>query len=74
MPEGKRIPADLIIKSAEEKRISLLKSAAEIESAMEKVDIVKQQIQQLQHLLTGITGTLPYEVKDIYGLGYRLTT
>jgi hypothetical protein len=74
MPEGKRIPADLIIKSAEEKRISLLKSAAEIESAMEKVDIVKQQIQQLQHLLTGITGALPYEVKDIYGLGYRLTT
>jgi uncharacterized protein YqfA (UPF0365 family) len=73
MPEGKRIPAELIIKSAEEKRIELLRKAAEIEKASEQIDTIKAQVEQLGKILSGIMAAVPYEVKDIYRVGYKIT-
>jgi len=73
MPDGKRIPADLLIKSAEDRRADFLKTAAEIERAAEQMDTIKEQIEQVKRLLEGITKPLPYEVIDIYNLNYRLT-
>lgn len=73
MPDGKRIPADKIIKSAAEKREKFLQEAAQLEKDMAMVDIYKNQIAQIEKILDGIEKQLGTRVKDIYNLRYRLS-
>lgn len=71
--DGKRIDANILIESAKLKRIEFLKRADQIEQMAANVETYINQIEHVKSLLHGIVDALPYEVKDIYGLNYRIT-
>lgn len=66
--EGKRIPADLLIESARERRSALLKEAATIETNMQKVDTVKEQIKALRAAIKALTDSMDWVTRDIYSI------
>lgn len=72
MPDGKRIPADLIVKSAREKRESLLREAAQIERDAAQADMFKQQLEYFREQLEKIRDSIHSDVRDIYNLDYRV--
>lgn len=71
--DGKRINADLLIKDAADTRAGFLRRAYEIETALDKMDIVAAQIKQLDKQLKAILAPIPYEIQDIYGVNVRIT-
>lgn len=73
LKDGKRIPADMIIESAREHRESLLKRATELETAIEKVPDIRRQIETLSGMICQLRDSIPYEVRDVYRLDYRIT-
>ena len=72
MPDGKRIPAALLIDSAREQRADFLKRAAELEAAPEKAKAIKEQFTQISKVVDALRDSLPYEAREIYGLNYAL--
>lgn len=73
LPDGKRIPADLIIESAREKREGLLKRAADLEAVPAKAQTLQAQFKKLSDMVDALRDSIPYEAQDIYRLGYRVT-
>lgn len=72
MPDGKRIPADLIVKSAREKREQLLQEAAQIERDVAQVDTFKQQLDYFRKQLEKLRDSIHSDVRNIYNLDYRV--
>ena len=68
-----RINADVMIEDAASRRADFLKRSSDIEKSLDKIDGVKHQIETLKTALDGITGALSCEIKDIFGLNYRIT-
>lgn len=73
LKDGKRIPADILIKSAREKREDFLKRAAQLEHDIQMIDTYKQQLNSIIKAFDSITGNISYDAKDIYRIGYRIT-
>ena len=73
MPDGKRIPADLLIESARAKREELLQRAAALEAIPEKAPAIKEQFRQLKKLVDALRDSIPYEARDAYRFDFRLT-
>ncbi len=74
MPDGKRIPGDLLIESAKDRYSRLLSNAAELESMIEKVDLIETQLKYFKSQIERIVSTIPYEARDIYNLNYHVQT
>lgn len=74
MPDGKRIDAGKLIESARAEREIYLRKAAELSAIAGQVDTIKAQIEVLKKQLKAIVDPLPYEARDIWGLGYRITS
>lgn len=70
LKEGKRIPADKIIKSLKEHREELLRKAYEIESHIDEMEQVKAYIQQTKDKLESYCRSFNTDLRDIYGLPY----
>lgn len=73
LTDGKRIPADILIKSAREKREKFLQEAAQLEHEMQMIDVYRQQIEATKKTLESITKNISWKAKDIYNLNYRIT-
>ena len=74
MPDGKRIPADLIIDAARKKRESLLRQATEMERDAAEADEKRHQLEYFKSQIDKIRDSICYEVRDIYNLDYRVRT
>lgn len=74
MPDGKRIPAGLIIDSARKKRENLLQKAAKIERDASEADEKRRQIEYFKSQLEKVRDSICYEVRNIYNLDYRVRT
>lgn len=72
LPEGKRIPATLIIEDARKRRAGLLRRAADLSVAMENVDYYKGQLEHYAAQIKKIVDMIPCEVRDTYNLDYRV--
>jgi len=72
MPEGKRIPAELIIEDARERRANILKKAYEMEKAMQNIDFYAGQLGHYAAQIKKIVDSVPFEIRDIYNLNYRI--
>lgn len=70
LKDGKRIPADKIIKSAQEKRERFLQAAAQLEKDMEQVEFYRAQISQINAMLKTVVDGIGYDARQIYGLDY----
>lgn len=70
LPDGKRIPAALLVKSAREQRERHLKDAAALETTAENMEAIKQQIKYFIDQANKLSNGLPYELRDIYGIKY----
>ena len=68
MPDGKRICADDFIKDAQERRAALLKKAADIEQTAANMDMIAAQLDGLKKTYNAIVETIPYELRDMYGI------
>lgn len=74
MPEGKRIPGDLLIESLKSCRERFLREAADLEGMIEKADFIKEQLQYFKSQIDKIVSTIPYKARDIYHLDYHVQT
>lgn len=72
MPDGKRIPADLIIDAARRKRESLLQQAAQMERDASEAEEKRRQLEYFKSQLEKVRDSICYEVRDIYNLDYRV--
>lgn len=66
--DGKRIPANLFIQSARDHQQKALKTAADIQKAIDNIDYTIDQINQLKKAIKGVINDIPYEVLDVYRL------
>lgn len=66
MPDGKRIPADVLLNSARERRSALLKTAYDIENV--DIDRVLSQLNGLKDTYNRLRDSLPYKLQDVYGI------
>ena len=73
MQDGKRINAAAFIEDARERRAKHLQRAAQIAQQVQQAQQIKDQVLQLQKALQAITEPLAWEVREIYGLNYRIT-
>jgi len=64
----RRIQSKQAIQSATERYTKLLKEAASIEEIAPQVDTYRKQLDDLDRLRSKIIGSMPYEVRDIYGI------
>ena len=71
--DGKRLPAALLIDAAAEQRAYLLKEAAAIEEARERVPQLTQQMEYLKAQFRALADSIPYTVARICNLNYRIT-
>lgn len=72
MPDGKRIPADLIIESARQKRAEHLKRAAEAEESMKEIETHQKHMEYLLNQFEKLRDSIPYNVREAYGLDFRI--
>ena len=72
MPDGKRIPAELLVKSLKGRRESMLREACEIEESMKHVEEIESQVNQIESLLSSVYKNIPSFVLDTYKLRYRM--
>ena len=72
MPDGKRIPAKLIIEAAKSKRESLLQQAYRIERDAAEVEEKRRQLDYFKDQIDKIRDSICYEVQNVYNLGYRV--
>ena len=72
MPDGKRIPAALLIESARTYRESNLKRAADLEAAQEKAEETAMRVKYFVEQANRLLGAMPSEIKDIYNLVHRV--
>ena len=70
--DGKRLPAALLIESAAEQRAHLLKEAAAMEEARERVPELTQQIEYMKNQFRALVDSVPYTVARIYNLDYHI--
>ena len=70
LPEGKRIPSELIIESLHEKRIELLKSASNLEKDMENIDMYEQQFEYYKKQIDKLRESMNTETRYLYHLSY----
>jgi len=73
MPDGKRIPAALILESLRSYRETHLKQAAELEATISQVEFLEMQLEHFKAQLEKIRDSIPYEARSIYHLDYRIT-
>lgn len=71
LPDGKRIPAALLIQSARDRRVEHLQHAACLEEFAESASTIKEQIDYFLAQANRIAGNLPAEVRDVYDIKYR---
>lgn len=71
LTDGKRINADIMIDSLRQHREGLLKRAADLERAAEQVEETRKRIEDLERTLKAVLDSVPYDVRDIYGLRAR---
>jgi len=74
MPDGKRIPADLIIASAKSRRDIHLDRAAGLETMINEAPFIRLQLDQLKSQIDEIVSGIPGEAADIFNLYYRVST
>lgn len=70
LKDGKRIPADKILKSFQEHRETLLKKAYEIETQIDQMQYVKAYIEQTKEKLEKYCRSFNTDIRDIYGIPY----
>lgn len=70
LTDGKRIPADKIIKSLQEHREDLLRKAFDIESHIDEMQQVRAYIEQTKEKLENYCRSFSTDLRDIYGLPY----
>lgn len=68
MPDGKRIPAALMIENARERREKMLEKAAELENGLTNVSEWKTQLAYLERQINRIRSQIPYEIQDAFNL------
>lgn len=72
LSDGKRINAAAIIENMREMREDKLKTAAEIERNLCRVDEVKEQIETIRKAVNSLMDSLPWEIRDTYKLNAHL--
>ena len=72
MPDGKRMPAALIIEDARERREKLLREAAETEAALATAPLLKKQLESMKKQLETMMDTIPYAIRENYNLNYYM--
>lgn len=70
--DGKRIRADKFIEATNECRQELLKKAYTIDATLPQMPEVLQQIEALKKQLNAVSDSLPYMIRDIYKIHYRI--
>ena len=70
LKDGKRIPANKILKSFQEHRETLLKKAYEIETQIDQMQYVKAYIEQTKEKLEKYCRSFNTDIRDIYGIPY----
>lgn len=65
LTDGKRIPAEKMIESAQNKRESLLKEAANMDYFAANIDGIKKQLDDLKKAYNAILENIPYTAQDI---------
>lgn len=65
LTDGKRIPADKMIESAQTRRENLLKEAAKMDSFAANIDGIEEQISSLKKAYNAILEGIPYTAQDI---------
>ncbi|WP_034452466.1 hypothetical protein [Butyrivibrio sp. AE2032] len=70
LTEGKRIPADKIIKSLQEHREMLLRKAYDIESHIGEMEQVRAYIMQTKEKLENYCRSFNTDLRDIYRIPY----
>lgn len=73
MPDGKRIPAALILESMREHRQSFLKQAADLEESMDQVEFLEMQLEHFKDQIQKIRDSIPSEIRSIYRLNYNVS-
>lgn len=73
MPDGKRIPAALILESMREHRQSFLKQAADLEESMGQVEFLEMQLEHFRDQIQKIRDSIPSEIRSIYRLNYNVS-
>lgn len=68
LPDGKRIPGDLLIESLQEKRIELLKCAADMERQLTEIDFITAQIEDYKNKINKLVNMVSYDFRDVFGL------
>lgn len=68
LSESKRINAAESKKSVMNYYTKHLQGAAKIEECAPKIDILQAQIKELKGLISQIESSIPYELRDIYGI------
>ena len=72
LTDGKRIPAELLISSAQECRKDILQKAENIERMINKMPLVKEKISHSIDNLNAYLESLPADIQIIYGIPYRI--
>lgn len=65
LTDGKRIPAEKMIESAQERRENLLKEAAKMDYFAANIDGIKEQLNDLKKAYNAILENIPYTAQDI---------
>jgi len=73
MPDGKRIPAALILENMRKSRENFLKQAAELEDTISQVEFLEKQLEYFKSQLVKVRDSIPYEARSIYRLDYRIS-
>lgn len=72
LKDGKRINSAAFIEDAEKRRNEFLKRACRIEVQAPQVEEIKKRVKQLEKILDALTGSLDYDLRDIYGIHYQI--
>lgn len=65
LTDGKRIPAEKMIESAQIKRAQLLEEAAQMEHFVENIDTICKQLESVKKTYNAIVDNLPYKGRDL---------
>jgi hypothetical protein len=73
MPDGKRIPAALILENMRKARENFLKQAADLEESMDQVEFLEMQLEHFRDQIQKIRDSIPSEIRSIYRLNYNVS-
>ena len=72
LTDGKRIPAGLLISSAQEYHKEILQTAEDLENMIKKIPLVKEKISRSVGKLNAYLQSLPNDIRTIYGIPYAV--